>query len=74
MKFNTKTIHGGQHNIDPAYGSVMLLSIKLAPTQTTQGYKGFEYSCSGNSTRSALEKALASRNGEFGLVGSDWQL
>jgi O-acetylhomoserine/O-acetylserine sulfhydrylase-like pyridoxal-dependent enzyme len=23
MKFNTKTIHGGQHNIDPAYGSVM---------------------------------------------------
>ncbi|MDP5043794.1 MAG: hypothetical protein NWQ06_02310, partial [Leeuwenhoekiella sp.] len=20
MKFNTKTIHGGQHNTDPAYG------------------------------------------------------
>ena len=23
MKFNTKTIHGGQDNIDPAYNSVM---------------------------------------------------
>ena len=23
MKFNTKTIHGGQHDVDPAYGSVM---------------------------------------------------
>ena len=23
MKFNTKTIHGGQENTDPAYGSVM---------------------------------------------------
>ncbi|MFT7119720.1 MAG: O-acetylhomoserine/O-acetylserine sulfhydrylase-like pyridoxal-dependent enzyme, partial [Flavobacteriales bacterium] len=23
MKFNTKTIHGGQHNIDPGYNSVM---------------------------------------------------
>lgn len=23
MKFNTKAIHGGQENIDPAYGPVM---------------------------------------------------
>lgn len=31
MKFNTKTIHGGQEDIDPAYGSVMPPYIKLLP-------------------------------------------
>ncbi|MBZ9627046.1 cystathionine gamma-synthase [Psychroflexus sp. CAK57W] len=71
MKFNTKAIHGGQHNIDPAYGSVMTPIYQTTTyTQTTPGsHKGFEYSRSGNPTRSALEKSLASiENGKHGLA------
>ncbi len=71
MKFNTKTIHGGQHNIDPAYGSVMPPIYQTSTySQTTPGaHKGFEYSRSGNPTRTALENALASiENGKFGLA------
>jgi len=71
MKFNTKTIHGGQHNIDPAYGSVMppIYQTSTYSQTTPGGHKGFEYSRSGNPTRSALENALASiENGEFGLA------
>jgi cystathionine beta-lyase len=71
MKFNTKTIHGGQHNIDPAYGSVMppIYQTTTYSQTTPGGHKGFEYSRSGNPTRSALENALASiENGEFGLA------
>lgn len=71
MKFNTKTIHGGQQNIDPAYGSVMppIYQTSTYSQTTPGGHKGFEYSRSGNPTRSALESALASiENGEFGLA------
>ncbi|MGM0635525.1 MAG: cystathionine gamma-synthase [Bacteroidota bacterium] len=71
MKFNTKTIHGGQENIDPGYGSVMPPIYQTSTyAQTTPGaHKGFEYSRSGNPTRSALENALASiENGQFGLA------
>lgn len=71
MKFNTKTIHGGQDNIDPAYGSVMppIYQTSTYSQTTPGGHKGFEYSRSGNPTRSALEKAFASiENGEFGLA------
>ncbi|MFN2261389.1 MAG: cystathionine gamma-synthase [Psychroflexus sp.] len=71
MKFNTKTIHGGQENTDPAYGSVMPPIYQTSTySQTTPGqHKGFEYSRSGNPTRSALEKALASiENGKHGLA------
>lgn len=71
MKFNTKTIHGGQHDIDPAYGSVMPPIYQTSTySQTTPGaHKGFEYSRSGNPTRSALENALASiENGKFGIA------
>ncbi len=71
MKFNTKTIHGGQHNIDPAYGSVMppIYQTSTYSQSTPGGHKGFEYSRSGNPTRAALENALASiENGEFGLA------
>lgn len=71
MKFNTKTIHGGQHNIDPAYGSVMppIYQTTTYSQTTPGGHKGFEYSRSGNPTRAALEKALASiENGKFGLA------
>jgi cystathionine beta-lyase len=71
MKFNTKAIHGGQHNIDPAYGSVMptIYQTSTYAQSTPGGHKGFEYSRSGNPTRAALEAALASiENGKHGLA------
>lgn len=71
MKFNTKTIHGGQENTDPAYGSVMppIYQTTTYKQSTPGGHKGFEYSRSGNPTRAALEKALASlENGKYGLA------
>ena len=71
MKFNTKTIHGGQENIDPAYGSVMppIYQTSTYKQSTPGGHKGFEYSRSGNPTRTALENSLASiENGKFGLA------
>ncbi|MFT5077618.1 MAG: cystathionine beta-lyase/cystathionine gamma-synthase [Planctomycetota bacterium] len=71
MKFNTKTIHGGQHDVDPAYGAVMppIYQTSTYSQTTPGGHKGFQYSRSGNPTRSALERNLASiENGEFGLA------
>ncbi len=71
MKFNTKTIHGGQYNVDPAYGSVMppIYQTSTYSQTTPGGHKGFEYSRSGNPTRAALEKSLASlENGNYGLA------
>ena len=71
MKFNTKTIHGGQKNIDPGYGSVMPPIYQTSTySQSSPGeHKGFEYSRSGNPTRSSLEKSLASiENGKHGLA------
>lgn len=71
MKFNTKTIHGGQQNIDPAYGSVMppIYQTTTFSQTTPGGHKGFEYSRSANPTRTALENSLASiENGNFGLA------
>lgn len=71
MKFNTKVIHGGQENIDPAYGAVMppIYQTSTYKQSTPGGHKGFEYSRSGNPTRDALEKALASiENGNHGLA------
>ena len=71
MKFNTKTIHGGQENTDPAYGSVMppIYQTSTYSQDTPGGHKGFEYSRSGNPTRTALENSLASiENGKYGLA------
>lgn len=71
MKFNTKTIHGGQDQVDPAYGSVMppIYQTSTYSQSTPGGHKGFEYSRSGNPTRAALEKAFASlEEGAFGLA------
>lgn len=71
MKFNTKTIHGGQHNIDPAFGSVMppIYQTTTYSQTTPGGHKGYEYSRSANPTRTALENALASiENGKFGMA------
>lgn len=71
MKFNTKTIHGGQENTDPAYDSVMspIYQTSTYKQSTPGGHKGFEYSRSGNPTRSALENSFASiENGKHGLA------
>jgi len=70
MKFNTKTIHGGQKH-DPAYGAVMppIYQTSTYAQSTPGGHKGFEYSRTHNPTRQALENAFASiENGEYGLA------
>lgn len=70
MKFNTKTIHGGQQP-DSAYGAVMppIYQTSTYAQSTPGGHKGYEYSRSANPTRTALEKALASiENGTYGLA------
>ncbi|MHA7055651.1 cystathionine gamma-synthase [Aquimarina sp. M1] len=70
MKFNTKTIHGGQKP-DPAYGAVMTPIYQTSTyAQTTPGgHKGFEYSRTHNPTREALENAFVSiENGKYGLA------
>lgn len=71
MKFNTRAIHGGQQDTDPAYGSVMppIYQTTTFKQTTPGGHKGFEYSRSGNPTRAALERSLASiENGKYGLA------
>nr|WP_321232679.1 cystathionine gamma-synthase [uncultured Psychroserpens sp.] len=70
MKFNTKTIHGGQEH-DPAYGSVMppIYQTSTYAQSTPGGHKGYEYSRTHNPTRNALENAFASiENGNHGLA------
>ncbi|WP_452227323.1 cystathionine gamma-synthase [Lacinutrix cladophorae] len=70
MKFNTKTIHGGQKP-DPAYGAVMppIYQTTTYAQSTPGGHKGYAYSRSHNPTRNALENALASiENGDFGFA------
>lgn len=70
MKFNTKTIHGGQQH-DPAYGAVMppIYQTSTYAQSTPGGHKGYEYSRTHNPTRNALENALASiENGKHGLA------
>jgi len=70
MKFNTKVIHGGQQH-DPSTGAVMppIYQTSTYAQTTPGGHKGYEYSRTGNPTRTALENALASiENGKFGLA------
>ena len=73
MKFNTKTIHGGQHH-DPSTGAVMppiFQTSTYAQTSPGQPIGDYVYSRSANPTRSALEEALASiENGAKGLAFS----
>ncbi|WP_178990970.1 cystathionine gamma-synthase [Winogradskyella schleiferi] len=72
MKFNTKTIHGGQKP-DAAYGSVMppIYQTSTYAQSTPGGHKGYEYSRTHNPTRTALENAFASlENGKYGLAFS----
>ncbi|MCP4884914.1 MAG: cystathionine gamma-synthase [Flavobacteriales bacterium] len=70
MKFNTKVIHGGQQH-DPSTGAVMPPIYQTSTyAQSSPGdHKGYEYSRTGNPTRTALENGLASiENGNFGLA------
>ena len=70
MKFNTKTIHGGQEH-DSAYGAVMppIYQTSTYAQSTPGGHKGFEYSRTHNPTRKALENAFASiENANYGLA------
>ncbi|MFV0154157.1 cystathionine gamma-synthase [Empedobacter falsenii] len=68
MKFNTKTIHGGQEH-DPSTGAVMtpIYQTSTFAQRSPGDYKGYEYSRVANPTRTALENALASIEG--GVAG-----
>jgi cystathionine beta-lyase len=70
MEFNTKVIHGGQQH-DPSTGAVMPPIYQTSTyAQVSPGdHKGYEYSRTGNPTRTALENALSSiENGRYGLA------
>lgn len=70
MKFETQAIHEGQP-ADPTTGAVI---VPIYPTSTYQQeaigqHKGYEYSRTGNPTRTALESALAAiEGGQYGLA------
>ena len=70
MEFETRAIHEGQPP-DPVTGAVI---VPIYFTSTYQqeaigNHKGYEYSRTGNPTRTALEQALASlEGGNFGLA------
>ena len=68
--FSTRAIHAGQ-DPDPATGATVVpIYATSTYTQEAPGkHKGYEYSRSGNPTRTALEKCLASlEGGERGLA------
>jgi len=70
MKFATRAIHAGQEP-DPTTGSVMtpIYQTSTYAQAGMGGHKGFEYSRTGNPTRTALEACLASlENGKYGLA------
>jgi cystathionine gamma-lyase len=68
--FSTRAIHAGQ-DADPATGATVVpIYATSTYTQAAPGqHKGYEYSRSGNPTRTALETALAAlEGGERGLA------
>ena len=70
MKFNTKTIHGGQ-SLDPSFNAIMPPIYQTSTyAQSSPGkHKGYEYSRTHNPTRTALEKSFASiENSKYGLA------
>jgi cystathionine beta-lyase len=73
MKFNTKTIHGGQHH-EEVTGAVMppvFLTSTFVQKSPGQPIGDYEYSRAANPTRTALEESLASiENGAKGLAFS----
>jgi cystathionine beta-lyase len=72
MKFNTKTIHGGQKH-EETTGAVMPPIFQTSTyAQSSPGvHKGYEYSRGANPTRTALEDSLAAlENGTDGFAFS----
>jgi cystathionine beta-lyase len=70
MKFNTKTIHGGQI-LEKGYNAVMppIYQTSTYAQKSPGTHKGFEYSRTHNPTRTALESSFASiENGKYGLA------
>ena len=70
MKFNTKTIHGGQ-SLDTSYNAVMSPIYQTSTyAQSSPGnHKGFEYSRTHNPTRTALQNSFANiENAKYGLA------
>ncbi|WP_298504201.1 PLP-dependent aspartate aminotransferase family protein [uncultured Maribacter sp.] len=70
LKFNSKTIHGGQE-LEKGYGAIMPPIYQTSTfAQVTPGkHKGYAYARSANPTRTALENSLASiENGNYGLA------
>ena len=70
MKFNTKTIHGGQIE-EKGYGAVMppIYQTSTYSQKTPGDHKGYEYSRTHNPTRNALENSFSSiEGGKFGLA------
>ncbi len=68
-RFSTRAIHAGQ-NPDPSTGAIMTpVYFTSTYVQESPGdHRGYEYSRTGNPTRTALEQNLASlEGGEFGL-------
>ena len=72
MKFNTKTIHGGQIK-EKAYGAVMppIYQTSTYSQRSPGEHSGYEYSRTQNPTRHALERSIASlENAKYGLAFS----
>jgi len=69
-KFETLVIHGGQEP-DPSTGAIMppIYQTSTYVQEKVGKFKGYEYSRTGNPTRTALEKNLASlESAEYGLA------
>ena len=72
MKFNTKTIHGGQIK-EKAYGAVMppIYQTSTYSQKSPGEHSGYEYSRTQNPTRHALERSIARlENAKYGLAFS----
>ena len=70
MKFNTKTIHGGQ-SLDTSYNAEMppIYQTSTYAQSSPGNHKGYEYSRTHNPTRTALERSFASiENANYGLA------
>ena len=72
MKFNTKTIHGGQKPEETTGAVMPPVFLTSTYAQSSPGkHKGFEYSRGSNPTRTALENSFASlENGTHGFAFS----
>lgn len=72
MKFNTKTIHGGQEH-EPTTGAVMppIFQTSTYAQSSPDDHQEYEYSRAANPTRTALENSFAAiENGTHGFAFS----